>query len=351
MPTVLWWARPGNPYSRNRVLRQLLTELGWTIIDFQPRLSMTGDWQARIQRVPNVDLVWVPCFRQRDLTAALRWSRARGIPLLADPLISAYDKQVFERAKYPPGSFRARRLQAWEGRLLAAADAVLADTAGHARFFHAELGVETARLHVVPVGAEEALFRPAATPMSPHSPLEVLFYGSFIQLQGPLTIIEAARLYSGPPVVWRLVGDGPLRAACMEAAAGLASVVFEDWIDYEALPSRIHRADLVLGIFGTTAKAARVIPNKVYQAMACGRPLVTRAAPAYTGELLDDPGSGIQWVDGGDAADLAAAVARLARSPETLPERARQTRLAYERHFSLAHIRSALAAALAEVAQ
>ena len=337
MPTVLWWARPGNPYSRNRVLRQLLTELGWTIIDFRPLLSMAGDWQARIQRVPKVDLVWVPCFRQRDLAAALRWSRARAIPLLADPLISAYDKQVFERAKYPPGSFRARRLQAWEGRLLAAADAVLADTAGHAQFFHSDLGVQTARLHVVPVGAEEALFRPAASAMSPHRPLEVLFYGSFIQLQGPLTIVEAARLYSGPPVVWRLVGDGPLRAACMEAAAGLASVVFEDWVDYEALPGRIHRADLVLGIFGTTAKAARVIPNKVYQAMACGRPLVTLATPAYARELLNDPDSGIEWVHAGDPADLAAAVARLASHPETLPERARQTRLAYERHFSLAH--------------
>jgi hypothetical protein len=37
---------------------------------------------------------------------------------------------------------------------------------------------------------------------------------------------------------------------------------------------------VVLGIFGAGRKAAMVVPNKVYQAAAVGRPLVTRDGPA-----------------------------------------------------------------------
>lgn len=349
MGTILWWGRSDPDYSRNRILRQLLHELGWRIADFQPRYSALGDWEARLRRLPVPDLVWVPCFRQRDLAAALRWAHGKGIPLLADPLISAYDKQVLERAKLPADGLRARRLKAWEGRMLAAADGVLADTAEHARFFHGELGVDSARLHVVPVGAEEGLFHPAASPTPPHDPLEVLFYGSYIPLQGPLTIIEAARRYAGPPVVWRLIGDGPLRAACVAAARGLANVVFEDRVDYPLLAERIRRADVLLGIFGTTAKAARVIPNKAYQALACGRPLITRASSAYPPELLNQADCGIRWVAAGDPAALAQAVAEAACRPEALPAMSGQAYETYARHFSLARIRSALAEALAAV--
>ena len=314
MPSVLWWGRFDPGYSRNRILRRLLPGLGWNIVDFHPRLSSLGDLEARLKRIGKPDLVWVPCFRQRDLAAAGRWAKRRGVPLLFDPLISAYDKQIFERKKYPPQSRQAGRLHRWEQSLLERPDILLADTQAHADYFSEAFEVPPGRIKVVYVGAEESLFHPAPMPdHSDGSPLEVLFYGSFIELQAPQIIVEAARVYKGPPVRWTLLGKGPLRAECERLARGLDNVRFENPIPYEQLPARIHKADILLGVFDAGAKAGRVIPNKVFQSLACGRPVITRRSTAYPPRVVNGTDAGLHWVDPGNPGDLAMMVAQLAQ--------------------------------------
>lgn len=347
MPTVLWWGRFDPDYSRNRILRKLLADLGWQVRDFRPRLSGLGDWEARLRAVPRPDLVWVPCFRQRDLAAASRWARSNGIPLLFDPLISAYDKQVDERGKLDADSPRARRLLAWERKLFRRADRIIADTPAHADYFAEKLGADRGKCAVVYVGAEETLFSPR--PMQARQPeeaLKVLFYGSFIPLQGPGTVIEAARRYRGAPVKWTLLGNGPLRKACEEQAAGLEHVAFEDWLPYDQLPARIQQADILLGVFGTTAKAGRVIPNKVFQSLACGRPVVTRSAGAYPDDLTADARSGLVWVEAGDAQGLADRVAALAADRDTLDPLGRAAGETSRGYFSESMVRQQLSEAL-----
>jgi glycosyltransferase involved in cell wall biosynthesis len=343
--TVLWWGRFDPDYSRNRVLRQAYAALGWRIADFHPLLSALGDSEARLRRPPHADLVHVPCFRQRDIAAATRYARRQHVPLLIDPLISAYDKQLFERVKFSERSARAGWLRRHEQGLFQGADLVLADTPEHARFFSETLGVEPSRLHVVYVGAEESLFTPGAA-RAPHTPLEVLFYGSFIPLQGPQVIIDAARRYQGPPVRWVLLGNGPLLSECRKRARGLANVAFEGRLPYARLPDRIRQADILLGVFGATPKAQRVIPNKVFQALACAKPLVTCTAPAYPAELVARPESGVAWLPAGDADALARTVAGLAGQPERLVALGAQAHASYEEFFSMRQVRGQLQQAL-----
>lgn len=317
---MLWWGRFDPDYSRNRILRQLLAEQGWIVQDFRPVISQLGNLQATIQGVKRPDVVWVPCFRQRDLAAASRWARRRGTPLVFDPLISAYDKQVDERRKIEAGSPKAQHLLKWERQLFSLADRVVADTPAHADYFHEVLGVPQDRLSVLMVGAEESLFRPC--PERPENdPVEVLFFGSFIPLQAPEVIIEAARLCKAKNVVWTLLGDGPLRPRCEQLAEGLKNVRFEPWLSYKKLPERICQADILLGVFGDTPKAGRVVPNKVYQALASAKPLVTRPAAAYPAPLLEARDTGIAWVPAADPEALARCVGELAGLPDSFVAR------------------------------
>ncbi len=83
---------------------------------------------------------------------------------------------------------------------------------------------------------------------------------------------------------------------------------------YESLGRRGRRGRRIcLGVFGESAKAARVVPNKVWQAMAVGRPVVTADTPAVR-EVLED-GRTALLVPAGDPDALAAALAPAGRRP------------------------------------
>ena len=328
---ILWWGRGDNGYSRNGVVRTCLRQLGHEIVDFRPRTRWFADWEASLARVATPDLVWVPCFRHRDVLAAARWARRKGVPLVFDPLISAWDKRVLEFGKVPFGSSAAHRLLGKERRQFAVADAVVADTNEYARFYRDHLLVPEEKLRVVYVGAEEQLFTPASL-REQDGPLEVLFYGSMLPLQGSKTIVEAARLTQGEPILWTLLGRGPQLAECRNAAKGLANVVFEDPIPYGLLGERIHRADVLLGVFGTTEKAGRVMPNKVFQALASGRMVVTRASAAYPDAARAS--KALVFVPPGDPSALAAAVRELAADRRMLTARTDAARPLFDAEFS-----------------
>jgi glycosyltransferase involved in cell wall biosynthesis len=343
MPTVLWWGRSDPDYSRNQIILNLLRELGWQIEYFHPVSSRLGRAQAFFQRPGRPQLIWVPCFRQRDMHSAVSWARKWNCPLIFDPLISAYQKEVFEKQKWRPNASSAIKLRSWEADLFQQADMVIADTHVHAQFYEGTFALDPGKVCVVYVGADDAVFKPVDVDVD-RSPIEVLFYGSFLSLQGPEVIIEAAMEIQNKQIRWVLLGSGDLKPRLEARARGLPNVRFESWIPYEQLPQRLAQAHILLGIFGTTPKAAMVIPNKVFQAMAAGRPLITRRSEAYPQQVRDSDIVG--WVPAGDARALAAQVAKMAADPHGLVDCGRQTRQLYDQHLSIHHIRRQLQTAL-----
>jgi glycosyltransferase involved in cell wall biosynthesis len=235
-----------------------------------------------------------------DLPAAKRV--ARGRPVIFNPLVSLYDTLVGDRGRFRRGSPGAGVVHLADRRAFRRADVVVADTAAHAAFFREEFGLRPDRLEVCFVGAEDRLFRPG---WQPERPFHVLFVGKLIPLHGLETILAAAALL--PEVPFRVVGSGQLEPLL---AGRPGNVEWVPWVEYDDLPGEIQAAGCALGIFGTGAKAGRVIPNKAFQALACGTPLVTADTPAAR-ELLTD-GADALLVPPGDAEALAEAIRRLA---------------------------------------
>jgi glycosyltransferase involved in cell wall biosynthesis len=238
-----------------------------------------------------------------DMPAARRIAGRR--PLVFNPLVSLWDTLVGDRERFAPRSRAAGVLRQIDRLAFRRADLVVADTEQNARYFAERFSLPRERTAVCLVGAEDDVFRPGW--QSPGT-FEVLYVGKLIPLHGLETILDAARLL--PDVPFRIVGSGQLDSLLDDRPA---NVNWVPWIEYEQLPEAIQAAGCALGIFGTSDKAARVIPNKAFQALACGTPLVTADTPAAR-ELLTD-GENAVLVPPADATALAAAIRRLAGDP------------------------------------
>src|SRR5215218_3995486 len=235
-----------------------------------------------------------------DLLAARR--ARRGGPVVFNPLVSLADTLVEDRRRFSPSSLPARALRAVDRAAFRLADLVVADTEAHAALFR-ELGAR--RVDVCLVGAEERVFTPGWRQPAEFS---ALFVGKLIPLHGLETILEAAR--RAPELQIRVIGSGQREELLRERTA---NVDWRTWVEYERLPEELKGAGCALGIFGTTRKAQRVIPNKVFQALACGVPVITADTPAAR-ELLRD-GESALLIPPGDPDALVSALRNLAEQP------------------------------------
>ena len=270
----------------------------------------------------DADVIVVGYPGHPDLPAARRV--ADGRPVVFNPLVSLADTLVGDRGTVSPWSPLAVVLRHLDQRAFRSADLVVADTEAHAEYFRTTFGLPAEKVAVALVGAEDALFRPGtAAP----GPFHVLFVGKLIPLHGLETILAAAALV--PEVPFVIAGEGQLSPLLRDRPANVEHV---PWIAYDALPEAYRRAGCALGIFGTGEKAARVIPNKVFQALAAARPVITADTPGAR-ELLTH-GADALLVPPGDADSLAAAVRCVAGDPVLAQRLATAGRATYEARAS-----------------
>lgn len=330
MATVLMWGRMERNYARNRIITKLFAELDWEVRYFHPVSSHLGLIQAFLSKMNRPDLIWIPCFRQRDVHSAAVWSRIWSVPTIFDPITSVYEKETYERKKWPPGSKSAERRKAWEKRLFLKVDLVVLENQAYMNFIHREMDIPMNRLAAIYQGAFTDFFIPIDQPPS-EPPYEIVFVGSFHPSMGTDVIVEAARQTTDLPCKWVFVGDGDLKNQTEQSAKGLPNVVFEGWLDYQRLPSRLSKAHILLGIFGTTFKTDFVIPNKVFESMAMAKPLITQWANSYQENIGRTDVIG--WVPKGNAQALAETVRNWLSEPQDLPRRGIATRALFEEHF------------------
>lgn len=296
-------------YPRNRLVIEALSAAGSNVeevhvpvfeqwrdkSDRSPRLLAaiaTRLVLAELRLMPDVALRLLRCralmtgyVGQFD-TLALGWiARAMGKPVIINPMITLTDTLVEDRKLAAEGSTAARIIAGVDRAVLQMADIVITDTAANGDYLTQRFGLDAEKICVVPVGADETIFSPPLTPSKPSGDrLDVLFYGKFIPLHGIETVVRAARIVQDEDVSvqFELVGRGQeyARIRALAEQLGIANIKWTEWVSFEHLGDRIRSADVVLGIFDEGAKAGRVIPNKLHQALACGAATITRCSPA-----------------------------------------------------------------------
>lgn len=333
---VVFWGTYDTGKPRTRILLRGLREAGVEVAEIHAdvwrgvedkgqvtgaasRLRLLVRWLAaypalilRYLRCPAHDAVVVGYLGHLDVLVLWPFAKMRSVPVVWDAFLSLYDTVVDDRRMVGRANPIAWLLYGWEWLACRAADRVVLDTAAHGRYFAEAYRLPAGRVAAVPVGAEPEAFAPvAAAPDERDGPARVLFYGQFIPLHGIDTIVRAAQEAHGEPIRWILVGRGQEEARVRDLIGEApADIEWLDWVDYGALRKEIARADVCLGIFGATSKAARVIPNKVFQILSSGAPLVTRDSPAIR-ELLSPDMPGIRLVPPADPKALLAAVLAL----------------------------------------
>ncbi|MDE1919377.1 MAG: glycosyltransferase family 4 protein [Patescibacteria group bacterium] len=277
----------------------------------------------------RVDAIYVIFMGYYLMPLAWWLARCRGIPVVLDALVSQYDTEVVDRKRISRFSPRAWFLWAVDFISCFIADAVVVDTYENKKFFIEKFLVNDRKIIVVPVGCRSDLFKPLPRSGSPEGGFVVEFHGGFSPLQGVEYIIDAAEILQkgNENVRFEIVGGGQLYAAIREKARelGLSNVEFFDRKPIEELPRSIARGDVCLGIFGTTPKALRVIPNKVYECLSCGKPVITERSPAALETLRDR--EEVLMTEPGNGPDLAKKIMELKRDAalrKRLGERARE---------------------------
>lgn len=315
-------------------------------------VRMAAAWArlaARFARLPDYDVLIVGYVGHADLLLAKVLSAFRRRPVVLNGLISLYDTVVTDRGLVEPGSVRAGLLKRLDGAAFRRADRVLMDTEAHARHVAAAYGVALERFWRVWVGADPTGL-PERPPEEPAGgPVSVLYFGTYIALHGVETILEAARLLKDrEDVRFTLLGTGQGLDAARARGAGLANVAFDPrWVGRNELLEAVAASHVCLGVFGTGGKAARVIPCKVYDGLAMGRPVVTAATPAAR-ELLTDDADAV-LVPPGDPEALADAIAALADNPARRRAVGVAGRATWEAHCTPEAIGADLIARLAEL--
>ena len=137
--------------------------------------------------------------------------------------------------------------------------------------------------------------------------LLILYSGSIARKQGFGTLIDAARLLERRDDILFLVCAAPEARAPWEAEAP-ANMVFDDLVPEAEIGDLLKAADI--HVLPQKAEAADlVLPSKLANMLASGRPVVATAAPG-TGLATEIDGCGIATPPG-DACALTAALERL----------------------------------------
>lgn len=200
--------------------------------------------------------------------------------IINDFFISNYDTYVYDRQKITKKNPRAwwKYFQDWFNFRFS--KYLLSDTSAHFHYWEELFGKFRGKHLVLPVLADKTIYYPLEKEIKKSSKVKILFFGSFIPLHGIDIILKAFKIMENNGIDFeaKIIGKGqnfPQMKQLFEQL-GLKQVQMDgEFIQEVELAKEIRTHDIILGIFGDSKKAKSVVPNKVYQAVATKKVIVT----------------------------------------------------------------------------
>lgn len=361
-------------YARNRLMIDRLRAQGVQVIECHARLWRDiedreqiggGGWKSprfwwramtaylrllwRYLQVGSYDVMMVGYPGQPDIPLArlLTWVSRK--PLVWDVLMSIYlialERNLDERSRFSVEMIR--RLERLDCRLV---DWFLLDTPAYADWFQKTYAIPEERIRLLPLGADDRVFKPSLQDDRNVDKLRCVYYGTFIPNHSVETIIRAADLLrSDPEIQFELIGQGPEKEKARQLAYELVleNVRLVDWMDVESLIAEVGQSDLCLGTFGKTPQALMTMQNKIHECLAMAKPLINGDSPVM--RALFEHGEQIYLCPREDPQALAQAIVALKGNRELRAKLARQGYSYYQEHLSFDRLSQQLLAYLKEI--
>ncbi|MDF0667311.1 MAG: glycosyltransferase family 4 protein [Nitrospira sp.] len=360
-----WYERdaPHDPVGLVRIwaLADALTDVGDRVTLFPPRYR-----SARAQRtctIIPIPLIHLPLIRPlsyaflsfvRGLMQALiirpdivyyRWMDSPHALILAKLLrVPCVCEVNGEPVPQWPGN--QREFVRWFKQLLAClalkrCDRIVVLTAGLRTLLQERYGVPLERIAVLPSGtdvqrfaARDAVASRLELGLLPNRPY-VGFVGSFYRYQGLACLLDAMMLVRQvrPSTELLLVGDGEVIEELKQQAKGMGfdgSVTWVGRVPYWEVPTWIGAMNVCVAPF--RGERGETSPVKLFDYLACHRPVVASAIPSVVSTFTPD--SGVQLVQPDDPRPLADAILALLSDPGRCALLGRQGRRFVEARFS-----------------
>jgi glycosyltransferase involved in cell wall biosynthesis len=267
------------PYRGNGVSRVL----GWILYSVQT--ALIGLSRRRL------DVVYASTPSLLAPVAGLLIARIRRVPLVVE-VRDLWPETIVAAGALREGSALHRGLLALERWMIGSADSIVAVTPGWEDHFSA-LGIPSGKVSVIPNGADTADFdaarrggvRDRHTVMEP---LTAVFAGAHGEKDGLNHILDAAAEL--PEMKFLLVGAGPAksRAVARAESEALTNVSFLSPVPKSELGDLLSRCDI--GIHAVTPFPVflkGMSPNKLFDYMAAGLPVVSNMEEGLSGVLRD----------------------------------------------------------------
>lgn len=278
--TICFFGNYIKDYPRVQVLRKGLRQNGVKVLECHTRSSGIRkylDLYRQHKKVKSEYDILLVCMGGYTLVWFAKLLTKK--PVVFDFFVSLYLTNVEDRKICRPKSLKARYYAFWDAFSCKFADKVLLDTQAQIDYVVERYNLGRNKFIRMFVGSDDEIFFPAKTIKNDSGKFIVHWHGHIVPFHGMETVIEAAQeLKDNDDIEFQVITrfNGKFKKIQVLAEnLGLKNIKFYPETDYSGLAKMINQSDVCLGIFGGNKKAQVVIPNKIYEAIACGKPMIT----------------------------------------------------------------------------